>query len=68
MCVSSTLPQGSNPQVKLTNNLIAGNSIYPAGIGAGLLTKNAQPVITYNDLFNNLKLPSTVIKRGGRLH
>ncbi len=65
MYVVSALPQGSNPQVKLTNNLIVGNSIFPAGIGPGLLTTNAQPTITYNDLFNNLKLPSTVINVEG---
>jgi Putative metal-binding motif/Thrombospondin type 3 repeat len=56
ICVSAIAQQTG--QVRLTNNLIVGNTISAAGTGAGLYTYLSRPVVTYDDLFNNLMLKS----------
>ena len=56
--VRALIPQVP-PEVSLTNNLIAGNSIQLEGAGAGLYSINSYPVTTHNDAWNNIRLPGT---------
>src|SRR5438445_2908322 len=51
----------SSQEATLTNNLIAANSVTAAGTGGGLNSvTQTRPMLTYNDFWNNLKLPSTI--------
>lgn len=58
VCIYSNFLE-SPPQTSLANNLIFGNSVTAGGTGAGLLTNLTSPSLYNNDLWNNLKLPST---------
>jgi predicted outer membrane repeat protein len=54
-----TLIAQSPPDVTLRNNLVTGNTITSAGIGGGVHSDRTSPAIVNNDIWNNLKLPST---------
>ncbi len=56
----STLPPPNNTPVRITNNLIAGNSVSATGAGAGLFTYFSYPEVRHNLLFGNLVRPSTI--------
>lgn len=47
------------PEVNLTNNLIAGNSLHSQGVGAGIASNMSYPNITYSNAWNNTRLPGT---------
>jgi hypothetical protein len=53
------------PEVNLTNNLIAGNTIYSEGVGAGIYSLLSYPVITHTDSWDNIRLPGTTINIEG---
>lgn len=57
--VRALIPQVP-PEVNLTNNLIAGNSVLAEGVGAGIYSLISYPVITHTDSWDNLRLPATV--------
>jgi hypothetical protein len=63
----STLPPPNNAPVRVTNNLIVGNTLTSTGSGAGLFSIRATPIVTNNLLYGNLKLPSTTSEVGGDL-
>jgi hypothetical protein len=63
----STLPPPNNTPVRVTNNLIVGNTVTSTGSGAGLFSIRAAPTVTNNLLYGNLKLPSTPSEVGGDL-
>ncbi|HEV8701290.1 MAG TPA: MopE-related protein, partial [Candidatus Polarisedimenticolia bacterium] len=63
MCVEALFPQSG--EALISNNLIAGNTVTPAGTVGGLHSHITSPVITYTDFWNNLKLPSTIDHVGG---
>jgi hypothetical protein len=60
LSVSALLPQHQDPQVQITNTLIVGNTVASTGSGAGLHAYLTGPVVTYDDFWINLKLPSTI--------
>src|SRR5262249_8246265 len=51
--------------LKVSNNLITGNSIPPLGTTAGLYSHITSPVIVYSDIWSNQTLPSTPSNVGG---
>src|SRR2546428_4377298 len=65
MCVDALSSQVGDPQVRVTNTLIVGNTGAAAGITAGLRTHQTAPIIGYTDLWSNLRLPSTPDNVGG---
>src|SRR5262249_47006893 len=54
-----------NGDTSLANNLVAGNTITSLGNTAGVYTNRSFPVVTYNDIWSNLMLPSTTTNVGG---
>ena len=57
---AESFPPPNNPPVRITNNLIVGNSVTSTGSGAGLYSFFSFPTVT-NNLFNgNVILPATV--------
>src|SRR5437867_1473131 len=65
LCVDALIPQTSNPQVRVTNSLIVGNTIAALGTTAGLRSNQTSPIIGYTDLWSNLRLPATSDNVGG---
>jgi hypothetical protein len=65
VCVDALISQSGNPQVLISNNVIAGNTVTQAGNSAGLHSHITSPIITYTDFWNNLKVPSTIDHIGG---
>ncbi len=65
VCVDALISQTSNPSVYVTNNLIVANTVTAAGTSSGLYSHITTPIISYTDLSNNLRLPSTVDDVGG---
>ncbi|MEK7283678.1 MAG: MopE-related protein, partial [Acidobacteriota bacterium] len=65
LCVDALISQSADPQVILTNNLIAANTVTPAGNTAGLHSHWTSPIVSYTDFWNNLKLPATIDHVGG---
>jgi hypothetical protein len=65
VCVDALISQSGNPQVLVSNNLIAGNSVTPAGNTAGLHSHITSPIITYTDFWSNMKVPATLDNIGG---
>jgi hypothetical protein len=62
---AESFPPPNNPPVRITNNLIVGNSVTSTGSGAGLYSFFSVPTVT-NNLFNgNVILPSTASDVGG---
>ena len=62
----STLPPPNNPPVRVTNNLIVGNTVTSTGAGAGLYSYFSFPTVT-NNLFNgDTKLPASSSEIGPR--
>src|SRR5439155_7377475 len=61
----STLRPPDNPAVRVTNNLIFGNSVTSTGAGAGLYTYFSFPAVNNNLFYGNLKLPSSSSEIGG---
>jgi putative metal-binding protein/parallel beta helix pectate lyase-like protein/thrombospondin type 3 repeat protein len=55
----SVLPPPNNPPVRVTNNLIYGNTVTSTGAGAGLYSYFSFPTVTNNLLYGDSKLPST---------
>src|SRR5260221_2130478 len=64
LCVGALALQ-SPPQVSLSNNLIFGNSVTSTGAGGGFDSMLTNPILQNNDLWNNLKLPSTISNVAG---
>jgi hypothetical protein len=56
----STQAPPFNPPVRITNNLIAGNSVSANGAGGGLYSYASFPTTTNNLLHGNVQRPSTV--------
>ena len=54
-----TLLTQSPPQITLQNNLIGINTVTSNGTGGGVHSDRTTPIILNNDLWGNLKLPST---------
>jgi len=65
LCIDALLSQVGDPQVRVTNTLVIGNTVAAAGTTAGRLNCRTAPIISYTDLWNNLKLPSTLDNVGG---
>jgi hypothetical protein len=57
--VGTLFPQWQDPQVSVTNNLLHANTVTAAGTGGGLNSMLTNPIISFSDFWNNLKLPST---------
>jgi putative metal-binding protein/parallel beta helix pectate lyase-like protein/thrombospondin type 3 repeat protein len=61
----STLPPPDNTPVRVTNNIIYGNSVTSTGGGAGLYSYQSVPTVA-NNLFNgDVRLPTTSSEIGG---
>jgi putative metal-binding protein/thrombospondin type 3 repeat protein len=58
--VDALFPQSGDPSVFVTNDLIIGNTVTAGGTGGGLHSHTTSPIISFTDLWNNLKLPSTI--------
>jgi len=65
LCVDALISQIPNPQVRITNTLVIGNTIASAGVSAGVHTRRTAPIIGYSDLWGNVKLPSGFDDIGG---
>ena len=65
VCVDALIPQSSNPSVWITNNLLVANTVTAAGTTGGLHSHITSPIISFTDLWNNLKLPATIDDVGG---
>ncbi len=61
----STLPPPGNPPVRLTNNLIYGNSLTSNGAGAGLYSYYSIPAVSNNLLFGDVRRPATTDEVAG---
>ncbi len=61
----STLPPPNNPPVRVTNNLLVGNSLSFNGAGAGLFSLQSFPAIGNNLFDSNVKRPTTASDIGG---
>ena len=61
----SVLPPPNNPPVRVTNNLIFGNTVTSTGAGAGLYSYFSFPTVTNNLLNGDLKLPSSASEVAG---
>ncbi len=57
--------QVSDPQVRLTNNLIIGNTVTQLGKGAGVFSFQANPIISNSDIWLNIQLPSSTSNLDG---
>jgi len=53
------------PEVTLRNNIVVGNTVTSNGTGAGLHTMRTSPLTFNNDIWSNLKLPSTTSNVSG---
>ncbi|HKB08562.1 MAG TPA: thrombospondin type 3 repeat-containing protein, partial [Candidatus Polarisedimenticolia bacterium] len=65
MCIDALFSQLGDPQVRVTNTMLIGNTVANAGTTAGLFSHLTAPIIGYTDLWSNLRLPSTVENVGG---
>src|SRR5882762_9307369 len=65
MCVDALTPQTADPQVRVTNTMVIGNTVAAAGTTGGLRSSRTTPIITYTDLWSNVKLPATADDVGG---
>ncbi len=61
----STLRPPDNPPVRMTNNLILGNSVTSTGAGAGLYSYFSFPTVTNSLYYGDVKLPSSPSEIGG---
>ncbi len=61
----STLPPPNNPPVRLSNNLIYGNSATATGAGAGLYSYFSPPIIDHNLFYGDFLRPGTAAEIGG---
>jgi len=61
----STLRPPNNPPVRITNNLIYGNSVTSVGAGAGLFSYYSFPLTTNNLFFGDIQIPSTTSEVAG---
>ncbi len=61
----STVRPPGNPPVRVTNNIIFGNSVTSTGAGAGLYTFQSLPTVTNNIFNGDVKLPSSSSEIGG---
>ncbi|HKB08378.1 MAG TPA: MopE-related protein, partial [Candidatus Polarisedimenticolia bacterium] len=61
----STLPPPNNPPVRISNNLILGNSVTSTGAGAGLYSYFSFPTVANNLFHGNTKLPNASSDIGG---
>ncbi len=62
---AESFPPPNNPPVRITNNLIVGNSVTSTGSGAGLYSYFSEPIVTNNLFSGNVILPATVSDIGG---
>lgn len=62
---AESFPPPNNPPVRITNNLIVGNSVTSTGSGAGLYSFFSVPTVTNNLFDGNVILPSTLSDVGG---
>jgi len=61
----STLPPPDNTSVRVSNNLIVGNSVTSTGAGAGLYSRFSFPTVAENLFYGNNRLPSSSSEIGG---
>ncbi len=61
----STLPPPNNPPVRVTNNLIYGNSVTSTGAGAGFYSYYSFPTVGSNIFFGDLRRPATAEEIAG---
>jgi hypothetical protein len=62
---SGGLPPPDNSPVRITNNLITGNSVSAGGAGAGLFSYFSYPEIGYNLFSDNVALPFSASEIAG---
>jgi hypothetical protein len=59
------LPPPNNDPVRISNNLIAGNSVTSNGAGAGVFSSYTYPEFSHNLFFDNVALPTTTSEIAG---